>query len=113
MPFMNNQNADRLRTAFWKRAVNLDLAAEIPSPEAPKSELLDLVMALPKNYRISIFLRYYEGYSVKEIAAILGASENTVSAWLVRGRRKLKDKLTVEYAKPSKSESKGGTRHVG
>lgn len=104
---------DRLRTGFWKRSVDLELAAEIPSPEAPQSELLDQVMSLPKNYRISIFLRYYEEYSVKEIASILGKPENTVSAWLMRGRRKLKNALEAENAGFHEGELKGGNHHVG
>ena len=36
---------------------------------------------------------YYEGYPVKEIAAMLGKSENTISAWLKRGRNKPKSRL--------------------
>ena len=90
---------DHLRTGFWKRAVDLDLAMEIPSPETPDSGLLEQVMALPKNYRVSIYLHYYEGYPVKEIAAMLGKSENTISAWLKRGRNKLKSQITDQEAK--------------
>ena len=90
---------DHLRTGFWKRAVDLDLAMEIPSPETPDSGLLEQVMALPKNYRVSIYLHYYEGYPVKEIAAMLGKSENTISVWLKRGRNKLKSQITDQEAK--------------
>ena len=71
----------------------MDDAYEIPSPKEPESELLDLVMELPKNYRVSIYLHYYEGYPVGEIAAIMGKSENTISAYLARGRKKLKTVL--------------------
>ena len=63
---------------------------DVPAPEEPESALLPLIIGLPKNYRISIYLHYYEGYQVKEIAAILGKAENTVSAYLARGRKKLK-----------------------
>ena len=88
-----NACKDYLRTNFWKRATVLDDAYEIPSPKEPESELLDLVMELPKNYRVSIYLHYYEGYPVGEIAAIMGKSENTISAYLARGRKKLKTVL--------------------
>ena len=88
-----NACKDHLRTAFWNRHIALDAANEIPAPEPPKSELLDQVMALPKNYRVSIYLHYYEGYPVQDIAAVLGKSENTVSAYLSRGRKKLKSVL--------------------
>ena len=85
-----NACKDHLRTDFWRRAVDLEGALEIESPEKPDSELLDLVMMLPKNYRVSIYLHYYEGYQVNEIASILGKSPNTVSAYLYRGRSKLR-----------------------
>jgi RNA polymerase sigma-70 factor (ECF subfamily) len=71
----------------------MDILAEIPAPNAPESELLDLVMDLPRNYRVSIYLNYYEGYQVKEIAAMYGKSENAISTYLRRGRQKLRQML--------------------
>ena len=56
-----NACKDHLRTTFWKRNQTMDILAEIPAPNAPESELLDLVMGLPRNYRVSIYLHYYEG----------------------------------------------------
>jgi len=88
-----NACKDHLRQNFWKRATVLDDAYDVPSPKEPESELLDLVMELPDNYRISIYLHYYEGYPVYEIAAIMGKSANTISAYLARGRKKLKTVL--------------------
>lgn len=88
-----NACKDLLRTNFWKRAVDLDASAELEAPAVTESALLDEVMKLPKNYRASIYLYYYEGYTVKEIAAMLGKSENAVSAYLSRGRKKLKLQL--------------------
>ena len=88
-----NACKDHLRTSFWKRAVDLEHAMEIEAPEKPDSKILDLVMTLPKNYRISIYLHYYEGYQVNEIASMLKKSNNTVSAYLSRGRKKLRQLL--------------------
>jgi len=88
-----NACKDHLRTSFWKRVAVLDEDYDIPAPKEPESDLLPLVMELPKNYRISIYLHYYEGYQVKEIASILRKPENTVSAYLARGRKKLKSVL--------------------
>ena len=85
-----NACKDRLRTAFWNKNTALDHIAEISTPKEPDSELLDLVMDLPRNYRLSIYLHYYEGYQVKEIAAILGKTENVISSYLSRGRKKLR-----------------------
>ena len=38
-----------------------------------QSELFQQVMALPTKYRAAIYLYYYEGYAVREIAALMGA----------------------------------------
>ena len=85
-----NACKDHLRTSFWKRAAEWDSVPEIPVTPEPKSELMDLVMELPRNYRISIYLHYYEGYQVKEIAAMFRKTENAVSTYLRRGRNKLR-----------------------
>lgn len=105
-----NACKDHLRTSFWKRAVDLEHAAEIPTPEAPDPELLAMVMRLPKNYRVSIYLRYYEGYAVNEIAAMLGKSENTISAYLSRGRKKLR--AAIEGDEQAYCGMKGAFHHV-
>ncbi|MCM1419470.1 MAG: sigma-70 family RNA polymerase sigma factor [Bacteroides sp.] len=58
------------------------------------SDVYDAVMRLPEKYRVAIHLYYYEGYHVKELAAILGKSEGTIKSRLARGRDKLKDDLS-------------------
>ena len=58
-----------------------------------QSELFRQVMALPPKYRAAVYLHYYEGYSVKEIGALLGAKASTVQTWLMRARGQLKTKL--------------------
>ena len=88
-----NACKDHLRTAFWKRSQTIDAILENPAPNASESELLDLVMSLPRNYRVSIYLYYYEGYQVKEIAAMYGKTENAISTYLRRGRQKLRQML--------------------
>ncbi len=54
-------------------------------------ELFEDVMSLPKNYRNVLYLFYYEGYSIDEIARILRKNPSTVGSWLHRARKKLKD----------------------
>ena len=58
-----------------------------------RSDVLEAVKALPENYRNTIYLHYYEGYTAKEIGKILGAKENTVLSWLSRGREALREEL--------------------
>ena len=63
--------------------------------DAPEHrELFDAVMALDKRYRLPVLLYYYEGYSQKEIAGLLGVPEETIRTWLFRARGKLKTTLT-------------------
>ena len=42
------------------------------------------------KYRIPIYLYYFEGYKIKEIASILNTNINTVKTNLNRGKKKLK-----------------------
>ena len=59
-------------------------------PAYSENDVLEAVMALPENYREAVYLYYYEGYSVREIASLLGRSESAVNAHLSRGRQKLR-----------------------
>lgn len=87
-----NACKDELR-AFRRRAVPLEVIPEKTAPEIPASPVLDSVMALPDKYHGVIYLFYYEGYSIREIAGLLGRSETAVAAQLSRGRRKLRKML--------------------
>lgn len=91
-----NACKDHLRSAFFRRTVALEEAAYITAPQVPDTDILDALKTLPENYRISIYLHYYEQCSTKEIASYLGKSENTVSAYLSRGRRKLRAYLSAD-----------------
>lgn len=54
------------------------------------TELWELVMELPEDFRMVVILYYYEGFSTKEIAKILKISGGTVKSRLSRARQKLK-----------------------
>lgn len=70
---------------------------EIPYEENEShGELLRYVLALPEKYRVPIHLFYYEDYSVKQIAQVLGIPEATVKIRLKRGKEKLKKVLNRE-----------------
>lgn len=59
-----------------------------------RGETLEAVLALPADLRLAVHLHYYEGYSVAEIAKVLGKSEGTVKSRLFRARAKLREYLT-------------------
>jgi len=84
-----NACKDELR-AFRRRSVGLDAVAEMPAPPIPNHEVLEGVMSLPQKYRETIYLHYYEGYTIREIAALLNRSQAAVTAQLERGRKKLR-----------------------
>lgn len=80
-------------SSFWRRNKS-DLPESIALKEKTDYVLLEALNRLNKNYRIAIYLHYYEGYSVSEISSILKISESNVKARLKRGRDKLKAFLT-------------------
>lgn len=85
-------------SSWFKRKESLDdYADKLIFEEAGDRDLFENVMRLPKNYRQVTHLFYYEGYSVKEIAGILGIRETTVTTRLSRARKKLKDQLKGEW----------------
>lgn len=89
-----NECRKLLRSPWRRRIGSLDEAAEAPVFDRPaQSELFRQVMALPPKYRAAVYLYYYEGYSVKETAALLGAKASTVQTWLMRARGQLQTKL--------------------
>lgn len=69
--------------------------AAAPPAAGPEQDqgLLEAVRALPEKYSAVIHLYYYEGYSIKEIAKLLGAPAATVGARLARGRARLRQML--------------------
>lgn len=58
--------------------------------------LLKKVAELPSKYRVPMYLYYFEGYSVKEIAGLTGSKESTLQTRLARGREKLREVLEEE-----------------
>jgi RNA polymerase sigma-70 factor (ECF subfamily) len=56
-------------------------------------ELWVLVGALPEPQRAPVLLHYVAGFSVREVAGLLGRNENTVKSDLLRARAKLRQEL--------------------
>ncbi len=81
--------------APWRKTVpleELDAAAVFDTPE--QGALYAEVMALLEKYRTVLYLLYYEEYSVREIAGLLGVSPSVVTSRLSRARQALKSELT-------------------
>ena len=76
----------------WKRSSRRNLPLEAASAAVTPEELglLEHVAALPEHQRTAIHLHYYEGYSLREIAQLLGVTVPTVKMRLKRGRDALR-----------------------
>ena len=66
--------------------------SSFPKPLTPEEEqaCLEELWSLKPRDRDVIYLHYYEGYTIAEMAELLGENPNTVSARLGRARKKLK-----------------------
>ncbi len=93
-----NTCKDYVKSAFFRRSVPLEEASTIAAPQVPDSGLLDALNQLPHNYRVPLYLYYYEEYSAQEIGRILGKSERSIHQALSRGRKKLRSCLEKEGA---------------
>lgn len=93
----SNQVKD-VHKSWWRRntvGMKEDII-QYPCEEDQPFQLLSYVRKLSKHSRHAIYLFYYEGYSVSQIANIYQVSENTVSSWLYRGREKLRSMMEGE-----------------
>lgn len=91
-----NRCKDILKSFRVKTTVPLDEAEEV-CKTSDEGIVYSAVMELPKKYRIVIHLYYFEGYSTKEIAEMLGKSDQTIRTWLSRARKILKNSLGEEF----------------
>lgn len=93
-------NLSKNRLKYRKtHAEPMELPCEIAddfTEKSAESELVQMMKKLPAEYAAVIHLFYYEGYSAKETAQILGISVTAVTSRLSRGRRRLKQLLTEE-----------------
>ena len=81
-----------------RRREDIDTMSEPPTVEDTiPDETLDAVMALPEDYKLPVYLYYYEGYQTAEIAEMLGVAPATVRSRLSRARQKLKLTLGGVY----------------
>ncbi len=82
-----------LSSWFRKKESLEDYAKTLIWCDPEESEVFLAVMSLPAKYRQVMHLYYYENYSTAEIAAFLEISSTAVSTRLLRGRKKMKEKL--------------------
>ncbi|MEI6602899.1 MAG: sigma-70 family RNA polymerase sigma factor [Clostridia bacterium] len=79
--------------SFWRKNTYSIDDYEIPVTDKIEGELIEEVRALAPKYKEVIYLYYYEGYDVPQIAKLLNQKENTTYSNLRRAREQLKNKL--------------------
>ena len=78
--------------SFWNRnTTGIDENLKIFGEEY--QDIFKELSKLKPKYRNIIYLYYYQGYKIKEIAEILSMNQNTVSSCLTRARESLKELL--------------------
>lgn len=84
-----------LKSAGRRRVVPMDQAERVPAPEGECSELIQLIRTLPEHYGAVVYLFYYEGYSLDEIAKLCSCTPAAARKRLSRSRKLLAKKLEV------------------
>ena len=86
---------DLIRFRVRHPKVSIDEMENIlAAPE--QRETLKELLELPIKNKTVIYLHYVEGYSIKEIADILGITESAVKSRLLRGRKQMRDMVRME-----------------
>ncbi len=80
-----------------QRLVPLEEYFQKQAPETEEySDLYEAIARLDEHTRLTVTLYYLEGYSVREMAAILEVTENIVKKRLMRARQQLRTDLMEE-----------------
>ncbi|MBQ2848134.1 MAG: sigma-70 family RNA polymerase sigma factor [Clostridia bacterium] len=87
-----NISKNMLRMRIRRGAINLDEVKEIGISDCDL-DTFELMMSLPQKYKLVLTLRYVENYSSKEIAGIVGISEEAVRKRLQKGRELVKKEI--------------------
>lgn len=83
-----NYCKDILKSSWRKKQICADWTEVMEGALVPDAynEVFEAMMELPKKYRIIIYLHYYEGYSLKEVADIIKVNASTVRSRLAKAK---------------------------
>lgn len=93
----SNESKDILKSPSHKNLkISFDETKEVVQND---DDFTSTLVDVSKNCRIALYLYYYEGYNIKEIAKIIRKSESAVKMRLSRGKEELKMKWRDENEK--------------
>lgn len=107
-----NACKNKLSEAFRQRVVELDEAAGCAAEDDLfESDVMEAVNKLSLAQREAIYLHYFEGYQVKEIARMLNKSPEAISMCLNRARSALREMLDRSTTSAHADAEAGNTNH--
>lgn len=89
--FLNHKRSERIFSGY--EDAGMVAAADSADSSFRYQALYAALDLLPARERTSLLLFYLEGYSVREISGIVGASQDAVKQYLSRGRSHLRGML--------------------
>ena len=93
-----NQCRDTHRQWWRKKVVAFNQTVETISTDTYKFDpLVDKLMQLPSKLRIVLYLHYYEGYKLSEIAEMLDLNINTVKTNIRNAKQQIKLELGDDF----------------
>lgn len=89
----SNQSKDYFKSK-WKSITSLSYK-DIPSQNTTEENLsvFNTLLKLNSKYRVPIYLYYYEGYSINEIASILNISVSATKMRLSNAKKKIQKEM--------------------
>ena len=88
-----NEAKDLIKSPWYKKKIKSDEILENYSKTTKQSVLLEELLNIEPIYRTTLYLYYYEGYSIKEISLIIKKSESAVKMRLSRGKEILRKEM--------------------
>lgn len=79
--------------SYWRKNVVSIEEMDIPYETTEQSELMQAILALPTDCKELIYLHYYEGRTIPQIAEMLHKNPNTVYSQLKRAKKLLHQKV--------------------
>jgi RNA polymerase sigma-70 factor (ECF subfamily) len=93
-----NQCRDIHRQWWRKKIVALDETVEATNTDACENDaVMDALMQLSPKLRIVLYLHYYEGYKLSEIADMLQINVNTVKTQIRAAKQRLRIELGDDF----------------
>lgn len=93
----SNLCKDHLKHWWLKKRTDIRYEEMAFTQHQETYEILEVVKQLSYHQRNAIYLYYYEEMSIHEISEIYQVKESTVSSWLFRARKTLKELLKGEW----------------